>query len=192
MDGPGQGSGTAEIDREDPRRTPDVSLHLNYLRTLVARWRKTALRSFEFDEILSVAYIEADELLRNKYDPTRTTVTTFLRSFLFGRVQYALLRSMDMRKREDGWKTAKHLVQPAKESEKNHIDDLEFEDLICSLPIDLQETARRLADGDTLFSILIGCDRRTFENGDAGDSLFDPFVDQVRDLLRVALERLND
>lgn len=166
-----------------------MSLHLNFLRSLAGRWKQTALRSFEFDEILSVSYIEAEQLLRTKYDPAQTTVTTFLSSFLFGRVQYTLLRGQDMRKREDGWKTIEQLAPRPKSEERTGLDELELCDLISSLPIDLQETARRLAEGDSLFKVLVGFDRPSFDTADEASSLFDPFVDQVRELLREAIRR---
>lgn len=52
---------------------------------------------------MSAAYVEGDRLLREKYDPKRCTVTTFLAAYLFGRVEYELIRSTGRRKRPGGW-----------------------------------------------------------------------------------------
>jgi hypothetical protein len=171
-----------------------VSLHINFLRSVANRWRKqTALSTFEFDEILSVCYIEAEHLLRTKYDPGKTTVTTFLNAYLWGRVEYTLLRGTGMRKREDGWKTYQELAPPPPPPTSTPNETVELEDLIENLPINLQEVARRLSQGQSLEFILTGLELPSFDSCSDQPSLFDPWVEQVRELLSEAITRqLND
>ena len=84
----------------DRRRSRDPADHLGFIVQSIALWhRRGHLVEFEADELLSIAFIEAEHLLRVKYDPTRATVTSFLSSYLFGRVQYAALRGCVMRPR---------------------------------------------------------------------------------------------
>ena len=74
----------------DRRRSRDPADHLGFNVQSIALWRRRGhLVEFEADELLSIAFIEAEHLLRVKYDPTRATVTSFLSGWLFGRVQYA-------------------------------------------------------------------------------------------------------
>lgn len=53
---------------------------------------------FEPDELLSIALIEIEHLLRAKYDPTRATVTSFLSGWLFNRVRYATFDGYGLRR----------------------------------------------------------------------------------------------
>lgn len=170
-----------------------MSLHLKFLFSLAHRWRReTVLRAFEFDEILSVAYLEADHLLRNKYDPTKTTVTTFLNAYLWGRVEYALLRGTGMRKREDGWKTYQELAPPPPPPPPGPAETVDLEDMIQNLPVDLQEVARRLAAGQSLHFILTGLEEPSFDSSGERSSLFDPLIEQVRELLSEAVSHQLD
>ena len=84
----------------DRRRSRDPADHLGFIVQSIALWhRRGHLVEFEADELLSIAFIEAEHLLRVKYDPTRATVTSFLSGWLFGRVQYAALRVCVMQPR---------------------------------------------------------------------------------------------
>ena len=88
----------------DIRYSRDPARHLGFIRFTLRRWRlRGHLLDFEPDELLSIAFIETADLLANKYDPTRATVTSFLSSYLFGRVQYAALRGKGMRRRANRW-----------------------------------------------------------------------------------------
>ena len=98
----------------DRRRSRDPADHLGFIVQSIALWhRRSHLADFEPDELLSIAYIETADLLANKYDPTRATVTSFLSSYLFGRVQYAALRGKGMRRRANRWHRPVDLDPPA-------------------------------------------------------------------------------
>jgi len=162
---------------------------LGYLYELVAKYRKqTGLDKFEFEEVLSVAYIEAEQLLREKYDPEKATVTTFLSSFLYGRVSYRLLRSTGMRKRLDGWKKPSQITPPQSIPYAEHpLEAVQLEDLINSLPEKLQETARRVAQGDDLGHVVTGYDEASFESVNDG-WILEVLVDEVREEFVQALK----
>ena len=98
----------------DRRRSRDPADHLGFIVQSIALWRRRGhLVEFEADELLSIAFIEAEHLLRVKYDPTRATVTSFLSSYLFGRVQYAALHGKGMRRRANRWHRPVDLDPPA-------------------------------------------------------------------------------
>ena len=98
----------------DRRRSRDPADHLGFIVQSIALWhRRGHLVEFEADELLSIAFIEAAHLLRVKYDPTRATVTSFLSSCLFGRVQYGALRGKGMRRRANRWHRPVDLDPPA-------------------------------------------------------------------------------
>ena len=98
----------------DRRRSRDPADHLGFIVQSIALWhRRGHLAEFEADELLSIAFIEAEHLLRVKYDPTRATVTSFLSGWLFGRVQYAALRSRGNRRRANRWHRPVDLDPPA-------------------------------------------------------------------------------
>lgn len=139
----------------DRRRSKDVADHLGYLIVLVGRWQARGfLRTFERDEVLSVAYLEADRLLTKKYDPARSTATTFLSRYLLSRTTYAMLTSYGQRKTPDGWRTVAVVSDTIDSSEiPDTTAALDLEDLILSIHPDLRDTARRIASGESLDSI---------------------------------------
>lgn len=155
MDPDAASRGSAEGGDRDRRRSRDVADHVGYLTILVSRWRRSGrLATFERDEILSVAYLEADRLLRTKYDPTRSTATTFLSRFLLGRTSYAIMVAHGQRKSPDGWhQIAPHAIEDADDVADPTVESPDLRDLIEAIHPDLRDTARRLAAGEPLDAI---------------------------------------
>ena len=121
---------------------------------------------FDRDEVLSIAFLEAERLLRQKYNPERATVSTFLSKWLFGRTVYRILVESGQRKRAGGW------IRPEREwhhdEEKSGLgesrgrnpgpprpeQEVELEDLISHLHPDIRSVAERLAAGMTIQEII--------------------------------------
>ena len=157
--------------------------------TLVGAWaRARHLREFEFDEILSVAYLEAERILRTRFEPDRGTATTYLQKYLFGFVQYRLLRDTGKRKTPDGWIEPQKRDPPAwqREPQPNHLALVE--DLIQEIHPDLQDVARRLAQGDGLADVV---DEASFDTSGEPASREDQILDLQR-LLATELRRIYD
>ena len=73
----------------DHARDPDPSKHLAFL----TWWcneskRRGRFHHWDRDELLAEAYIQTHRLLTTLYDPTKSTVVTFLKAFLWGAVHY--------------------------------------------------------------------------------------------------------
>lgn len=84
-------------------RSRDPAHHLGFL-TLWA-WeshRKKRFPRWDKDEILSEAYLQTQRLLNTVYDPEKSTVVTFLKSFLWGAVHYTYWTSHGFRFTDDG------------------------------------------------------------------------------------------
>ncbi len=129
--------------------------HVGFLIDLVGKWeRKPHLRHFGRDTMLTVAYIEAERVLRTKFDPAKGTATTYLSRFLLGFVQYRLLHDDYRRKTPAGWVDARDRDPSARQREVDPADQIEIEDAIESMHPDLRAAARRLAAGDTLEQIV--------------------------------------
>tara|TARA_Y100001973_G_scaffold56773_1_gene83777 strand:- start:526 stop:1101 length:576 start_codon:yes stop_codon:yes gene_type:complete len=140
---------------EDRRRSRDVSRHFGFITTLVARWNgRGHFRGLPFDELKHIAIIEADRLLRDKYDPELATVSSFFSSYLFSRVEYAVGTSQGRRKRREGWIAITDLDPPARQREPPPEQATDLEDLIRSIHPDFRDICRRLAEGETLDEII--------------------------------------
>tara|TARA_R100001086_G_scaffold169725_2_gene92491 strand:+ start:361 stop:810 length:450 start_codon:yes stop_codon:yes gene_type:complete len=104
---------------------------------------------------VSIAFLEAERLLRQKYNPERATVSTFLGKWLFGRTVYRILVESGQRKRIGGW------IRPERQwchSEEGRMSDpasgeaspehgTELEDLLDQIHPDIRGVAERLAEG---------------------------------------------
>lgn len=122
---------------------------------LVGAWtRSGVLSDFEYEEILSTAYLQAERILRTRFDPDRGTAATYLSRYLFGFVHYWLLRQAGKRKTRTGWIEEKRRDPPARQREIDPADQIELEDLISALHPDLRDLARRLSLGDSLEEIV--------------------------------------
>lgn len=139
----------------DRRRSARVEDHLGYIIVLVARWQRRGFVSgVDRDEVLSVAYLEAERLLRTRYDPDRATATTFLSRYLLSRTVYALRTSAGQRKDADGWHTiavASDTIEA--EAVSGGAEAIDLDDLIAAMDPDLQPIARRIANGEDLDAI---------------------------------------
>jgi hypothetical protein len=105
-------------------------------------------RNAEEDELFSIAYIEATDLLKNKYRPV-ATVSTFLKRYLYGRVEYRYLTKVRGLKR---WSNRYECPPPRDGPLQSSgvSSKLEVEELIALLHPDIQPLARAIADGDSI------------------------------------------
>lgn len=132
-----------------------MNLHLGFIHTLVFSWCNSPTGAGkETDEIVSVAYIEAERLLREKYDPKHGKVTTFLRSYLMGRVEYQVGKDQGLRKRSGGWKNDKQLHKGGTPYNPQPSDSLEFDELVAMIHPDFRQVAEDLAEGLSLLEIV--------------------------------------
>ena len=140
---------------DDRRRSRDVSRHIGFLTVLVSRWhRRGRFRQLPFDELKNIAVLEADRLLRLKYDPERATVSSFLSSYLYSRVEYHVGTSQGRRKRREGWISITDLDPPARQREPPPDQATDFEDALESIHPDFREICRRLSQGETIDDIV--------------------------------------
>jgi len=103
---------------------------------------------------MNIALVEAERLLREKYDPEKATVTVFLSSYLLGRVEYAVGTSQGRRKRREGWVAITDLDPPARQREPPPDQATNFEDALESIHPDFRDICRRLSEGETISDIL--------------------------------------
>ena len=94
---------TSRLQSKDRRYDGDIQQHVGLIIYFVRRWQQTngLFREADTDELVSIAYIEAADLLEKKYDPRRSKVSTFLRRFLLGRVDYRFRTTVLGQKRWD-------------------------------------------------------------------------------------------
>ena len=156
----GQSGGSGKADR---RQSSNVNDHAGLIISLVTRWRRAGhLRNFDRDEVVNTAFIEAERLLRTKYNSERATVSTFLSRWLFGRTVYRVLVDIGQRKRMEGWirpeqswETKEGRTRSPRQSNRSMPDELpEMEDLIQSVHPDLRSVVRRLSEGMTIAEII--------------------------------------
>lgn len=111
---------------------------------------------------MNAAFVEADRLLRSKYDPERATASTFLSKWLFGRTSYRILVEHGKKKRSEGWKPTSTTIREDAEDTVDRRrgrsaspgESVELEDLIEAIHPDLRSVVRRLADGYTIEEII--------------------------------------
>ena len=150
--------------------------------------------------MVSIAFLEADRLLRQKYNPERATVSTFLSKWLFGRTVYRILVESGQRKRVGGW------IRPEREwcddefggrsdppSQGLRPDqEAELADLIRHLHPDIRSVVVRLAGGMTIREI-IDEDSRTplFDTRQMGTNL-DQEEQELLKILRSEVRRVTE
>lgn len=84
-------------------RSRDPRDHLGFLTVWAYEsHRKKRFPMWEKEEILSEAYIQTERLLRTVYDPSKSTVVTFLKAFLWGAVHYSYWTSHGFRFTDSG------------------------------------------------------------------------------------------
>lgn len=92
-------------------RSRDARDHIGFL----TMWAYDAHRKKRFPlwdkhEVLSEAYIHTDRLLRTVYDPSKGTVVTFLKGFLWGAVHYTYWTSNGFRFTDAGPRLKLHVT----------------------------------------------------------------------------------
>lgn len=154
---------------------------------LVSTWKRTNhLLDFSYDEVLSVAYLEAARILEERFDPERGTASTYLSRYLFGYVQYRLIRDTGKRKTRKGWVHPSRRDPPSRHREVDSALLVELEELIAGMHPDLQDIARRLAAGDDLEAIVA----ESFDTS-TGATLEDS-TEELRRLFHRVLLRIHD
>jgi hypothetical protein len=157
VDDPASGRSDAQAGGADRKRSRDVNDHMGWLIKLVSKWQsKGKLAQYERDELISIAFIEARSLLRDKYDPSKSTVTTFLSRFLYSRVHYwVMVQIGGYRKTPNGWVSVQNYDQPSAIVDPPPLKDREDLDGIIELiHTDLKSAAIRLSEGASLTDVV--------------------------------------
>ncbi len=103
---------------------------------------------------MSIAVIEATDLLLNKYDPTRATVSTFLKKYLLGRLDYRWrTQELGQKRWSNKWCQPEH--QP-KDIQRSPVEDAQFLEIMQTVHPDLLDPIRDLAGGADLVEIAKG------------------------------------
>ena len=156
---------------------------------LVGAWsRGSTLNQFQFEEILSVAYLEAARILERKFNPDLGTASTYLSRYLYGFVQYRLIRDSGKRKTRTGWIEEKRRDPPARQREADPADAIELEDLVARMHPDLRDSARRLAQGDSIEDLIDG---PSFDGSGCPVSRKDQAL-ELRQILQIEMKRIDD
>lgn len=155
---------------------------------LVGTWSRGSLRQFEFEEILSVAYLEAARVLEIRFDPDRGTASTYLSRYLYGFVQYRLLRDSGKRKTRTGWIEEKRRDPPAKKREAAPQRVAEIEEIVARMHPDLREAATRLAQGDSIEDLIDG----PHFDGSGGLVSREIQIQELRQILQIEMARIDD
>lgn len=154
---------------------------------LVATWKRTNhLLDFSYDEVLSVAYLEAARILEERFDPDRGTASTYLSRYLFGYVQYRLIRDTGKRKTPKGWVHPRRRDPPSRQRELEPTVLAELEELVALMHPELQDTARRLAAGDDLEAIVA----ESFDT--SSGATLEEATEELRRLFHRVLLRIHD
>lgn len=92
-------------------RSRNAGDHLGFL-TIWAyeSHRRKRFPAWEQEEILAEAYLQAHRLLASVYDPSKSTVVTFLKGFLWGAVHYRYWTSQGYRFTEHGPRLKLHVT----------------------------------------------------------------------------------
>ena len=86
-------------------RSRDVGDHLGFISSWASKMKSRGHFSlWSYDELFNEAFIAAHDLLKERYDPEKGTVTTFLGSFIWSRVSYAYGKSFGWRYRNSKWR----------------------------------------------------------------------------------------
>jgi hypothetical protein len=92
-------------------RSRDVRDHIGFLTTWAYEsHRKKRFPHWSKDEILSEAYVQSHRLLTTVYDPSKSTVVTFLKGFLWGAVHYSYWTSQGYRFTDSGPRLKLHVT----------------------------------------------------------------------------------
>ena len=155
MDGNGESEESGRPGEKDRRRSKDINDHYGLVTSLVNKWlRKGHFRGIPFDEVVHISIIEADRLLKSKYDKSRSSVSSFLYAYLYSRVEYRIGVFQGRRKRPGGWLMGSDLDPPARQREPPPNQKTDFEDLIKSIHPDFQDFCRRIGEGETIDELL--------------------------------------
>ena len=120
---------------------------------LVSEWKQRGyfLGAYE-REIRSIAYIEADRLLREKYDEQIANVTTFLRKYLLGRIDY-YYRTGDLGQKKWRGKFVNPRPTNRETVTESPVDSCIFKETIEGLHPDFREMVLRISQGDDLAEV---------------------------------------
>ena len=138
---------------------------------------------------------EADRLLREKYDPSRATVSSFLTVFLPSRVTYRLLRGEGMRYRSGKWYTERELTTDArmrKTPQPKPHDQVDLEDLLAACHPATRPVFRSLLAGKTVEEVALDeISSQTFESTVQRAKALETRIQELRDILAHEWRRLT-
>lgn len=155
MGGHAEAQGTPEAEPEDARRRSRVAAdHIGFITNLVVAWKKRGrFQAYEVSELVNISIIEADRLLREKYQPEKATASYFLSRFLVGRVEYTVGKSEGKRKHREGWQHPNKLNPPTSNMGQRPDDIAAFNEIVELIHPDLRPVVIRLASGEELETI---------------------------------------
>jgi len=186
--------GPGDAGENPRRRSRNVADHIPYLEQF-ARRRSTRFPTHDPDEVLSVVLFEADRLLREKYDPSQSTITTFLAVFLPSRVTYRLLRGCGMRYRSGTWVTEKDLLRDPRirrTPQPQPHDDVDLEDLLAACHPETRPIFRELLAGKTVEELALAeIASQTFESTGQRAKALRTRIDELRTILAHEWGRLT-
>ena len=181
---PDDTAGTPARPREEICRSRNVNDHIGLITIFAERWSETFFK-FERHEVINEAVIQADRLLREKYNPDKGTVSTFLGRFLFGRVEYALYKNSGLRKRNGTWRPEKEMLKRSRDKDLRPETLLALIDMIDTVHVDLRETLERIANGETIRQVV----DLEFDTQDRRAR--DRAASELRRILKTEINRLN-
>ena len=98
----------------DRSSNPDVNLHIVFLTEWTSQMKSSGhFPLWDYNELFNQAYVIASDLLTKKYQPSRGSVVTFLRGFLWGKVLYSYGKSFGWRYRDSKWKVFETPLDPS-------------------------------------------------------------------------------
>lgn len=145
----GRPNGNSPTDR---RYSPEVQRHLGLIRVFIGQWQRCGLlKTTDTDMLMSIAVIETAHLLTTKYDPSRATVSTFLKKYLLGRIDYRFrTQELGLKRWQNKWCHPKH---ESKESTASPIADAQFNEIMETIHPDFIEPIRDLSEGQDIRTV---------------------------------------
>jgi len=193
VDGHGQTLRPEKAGSDHPHaQSRDVRDHIGLITTLCLLWkRRSKFPAVDFHELKSISIIEADRLLRVKFDPERSSASTFLHRFLVGRVEYEIGKSSGKRKHAAGW-ISPHRLDPPRVNLTQRPDEIvEWQDTLQAIHPDLRDVVVRISEGESLRTIATELFRiPIFNNISAGCSSIDQVEKELRNMIRSELRRI--
>ena len=194
MDGHGQTQRPEKAGSSHPHaQSRDVRDHIGLITNLCVTWRRrNRFTGVDFHELKSISIIEADRLLRVKFDPETSSASTFLHCFLLGRVEYEIGKSAGKRKHAEGWVHPRKLDPPRMNLTLRPDQIVEWEDTLKAVHPDLRDVVFRLSEGESLHAIASELFRvPIFNNISACCSSVEMLAEELKTMIASELRRIS-